>query len=153
MIGELFLSCHPTRPQRPTFRPVLESLESREVPTAAQISAAFHALPNNVAALNANLNIANTPVVQFQIAQVTNDIFLLKTGAPGFVEGDRLRIDSALFTNGLQLIFDGFNAFPRNSEATSITVIQLGIDAVRSGGIDFVITGFFPQTSGSSVLT
>src|SRR5579871_5230440 len=152
MIGELFRSRKHRPTQRPTFRPHLETLESREVPTAADVSAAFHALPGNVAALNANLNIANTPVVQYNISLVTNDIFLLRVGAPGFVTGDRLRIDSELFTQGLNLIFDGFNAFPVNSEATSITVIELGIQAVRSGATDFVLTGFFPQTSGSSFL-
>ena len=154
MIGNLFRSRQQSRPERPSVRPVLESLESREVPTTADIIAAFHALPGDVANVNAALASHNTNSINSSLSVVINDVFILRIGAPGFVTGSRLQIDNALFTNGIRLIFNGFNNLNvSNNEFAVANVIGVGIRTVEFGLIDEAITGFFPQTSGNAVLT
>ncbi len=154
MIGNLFRSRKQHRPERPCVRPVLESLESREVPSSTDVIAAFHALPGDVANVNVSLASHDTNSINSSLSVVIKDVFILRTGAPGFVTADRLQIDNALFINGIRLVFDGFNALNiNNNETTVANVIGAGIRTVEAGLIDFAIAGFFPGTSGSSVLT
>lgn len=143
------------RRERPTFRPILETLENREVPTPAQVSAAFDQLPtamNNLLAslaarpvdvnsLNTNLNI------------VINDMALLRTGGSDFVVGDRLRIDNALFSDGFLLLFDGFANAPFIPGPQFFNIVQVGSAAIHGGWADSLLAGLFPQTSGNATLT
>ena len=154
MIGNLIRSRKHRRPERPSVRPVLESLESREVPSSANVSAAFHALPGDVANVNASLASHDTNSINSSLSVVIQDVFVLRTGAPGFVTTDRLQIDNALFINGIRLVFDGFNNLNiSNNENAVANVIGVGIRTVEAGLVDFAIAGFFPGTSGSAVLT
>ncbi|MGH7223868.1 MAG: hypothetical protein ACRELF_11605, partial [Gemmataceae bacterium] len=107
--------CSPKiRRERPSFRPVLECLESRLVPSTAQVSAAFNQLPNDMNNLQGALAARppNVNDINQDLGIVINDMFLLKTGAPSFVAGDRLQIDTALFTDGVQLLYGGFKNYP-----------------------------------------
>jgi hypothetical protein len=154
MISNLIRSRKQSRPERPSFRPVLESLERREVPSSATVSAAFHALPGDVANVNASMVAHDTNGINSNLAVVIKDVFILRTGAPGFVTPDRLQIDNALFINGIRLVFDGFNNLNvSQNENVVANVIGVGIRTVEAGLIDFAITGFFPNSSGSAVLT
>jgi hypothetical protein len=154
MIGNLIRSRKQSRPERPSVRPALETLEGREVPSSANVSAAFHALPVNVADVRASLATHDNTSINNSLSNVINDVFILRIGAPGFSVPSRLQIDNALFTNGLRLIFDGFNSLNvSNNETVVANVIAVGIRTVEIGIVDFTITGFFPQTSGDAVLT
>jgi hypothetical protein len=154
MIGSLFRSRKKSRPQRPSFRPALESLESREVPTSAQVSAAFHALPGDVTTLRTSVMTPNNPTFNNDLRTVINDVAILHFGAPGFITGDRLRIDNALFVNGLRMIFNGFSALNVNNQTQPLEVIGVGESAAISGLTDSLIVGLFPNSSsGTAVLT
>lgn len=141
------------RRERPTFRPVLETLESREVPSA-QVNAAFSQLPDAMGNLQASLAArpADVNTINVNLGVVINDFFLLKVGAPSYVEGDRLRIDNTLFTDGLQLIYGGFLNYPFIPSTQFVDVLQVGATAIQSGFSDFLLAGFFPQTSGTATL-
>lgn len=155
MLGKLFRAHKRNRPERPSFRPVLESLESREVPSAAQASAAFDALPTDVSNLVASMQARPTDsnAIGANLSVVTNDILLLEFSARNFVVSDRLQIDNALITNGIILFFQGFNNFPNFPSDQFVSVLRLGASAVESGFADSLLTGFFPQTSNDAVLT
>jgi hypothetical protein len=153
MIGSLFRSSKQSRPARPSFRPVLESLESREVLSSSQVSAAFHALPGDVTNLRTSLINQDNATIKSNLQTVASDVFLLRTGAPGFVTSDRLRIDDELFINGIRLVFAGFSALTVNNQTTSVQTIGLGEDAIRGALVDLTIAGFFPNSSGTAVLT
>jgi hypothetical protein len=81
------------------------------------------------------------------------DFFQLQFGAPGFVVGDRLRIDSAEITTGLTMIFSGFQNLAFIPIPQLVNIVQLGATAVRNGFDDLLFVGFFPGTSGNCVLT
>lgn len=155
MIGKLFLSHKRSRPERSTFRPTLESLESREVPTAAQVSAAYHALFTDMSNLVASMTArpVDQTAVDTNFTDVNNNVLLLQFSARNFVPTDRLLIDNALVTSGVSLVFQGFNNFPSISAGEFVSIVRLGSSAIESGALDSLVTGFFPQTSGDSVLT
>jgi|GEM_PF-2959616 hypothetical protein len=155
MIANLFRSHNRSRPERPTFRPMLESLESREVPTAAQASAAFDALPTDMSNLVASMTArpVDFNAVNTNLAAVTQDMVLLQYSARNFVVPDRLLIDNALVTNGLTLVYQGFNNYPFITAGQFVSVERLGFQAIGEGAFDFLVTGFFPQTSDDAVLT
>ena len=153
MFGNLLRSRKESRPERPSFRPFLESLESREVPACAQTSAAFDILPTNMNNLLASVSAHDVNGINANINIVAANMFQLKLGATGFVEGDRLRIDNALLTNGIVLIFNAFNTFPFIPVPQFESLVQLGATAARAGLFDSLVTGFFPGTSGNCVLT
>lgn len=154
MIGKLFRSHKQSRPERPTFRPMLESLERREVPSCAQTSAAFDALPTDVNNLVTSLTArpVNVSSVNTNLATVSNDLFLLQFGARNFVVPDRLQIDNALVVNGITLVFQGYNNFPFVPGPQFISTVRLGASAIEAGALDFLVTGFFPETSGDCTL-
>jgi hypothetical protein len=152
MIGNLFRSREKSRPERPTFKPCLESLEGREVPTCAQTIAAFQALPGDVNNLTANLNARNIGGVESSINTVAGDMFQLQAGAPGFTVSSRLAIDGALISQGIVLIFEGFNNFAFIPTQDFENLVQLGATAARAGIIDSLVTQFFPGTSGNCTL-
>ena len=143
------------RRERPSFRPVLECLESREVPSAAQVSAAFNQLPTDMSNLQASLAArpANGATVQMDLNAVASDMFTLKLGAAGFTPSSRLQIDNALFVDGLQLLYAGFYNHAFIPSQQFINVLDTGAAAVEAGFTDFLVTGFFPETSGDAVLT
>ena len=62
MVKQFFGTDSASKSDRPTFRPTLETLESREAPASlqAQVSAAFHELPMAVANLQQNIQAGNT---------------------------------------------------------------------------------------------
>lgn len=155
MLGKLFRPRRQKRPERPSFRPVLESLERRDVPSAAQVSAAFDALPTDMNNLESSL--AARPVdtngVASNLGVVANDIVTLVLGAPGFSVPSRLQIDNALVVDGIRLVYDGFNTFPAIPSSQFVQIERLGSFAVEQGAIDFLQAGFFPQSSGDAVLS
>lgn len=143
------------RRERPTFRPFLETLESREVPSCADTSAAFDRLPAEMNTLQASLAARPPDVntINSNLSTVANDMFQLKLGAPSFTVSDRLQIDNALFIDGVQLIYAGFLNYPFIPAVQFVNVEQLGAAAIQVGATDFLVTGFFPQTSGNCTLT
>jgi hypothetical protein len=155
MIGQLFRSQKRRRPERPTFRPMLESLESREVPSSANVSAAFDSLPTDMGNLEASL--AARPVdvnaVAVNLAAVANDLITMQLGAAAFAVPSRLQIDNALLVNGIKLVFDGFNTYPAIPSSQFVQIERLGFNAAINGFTDSLETGFFPQTTGDAVLT
>jgi hypothetical protein len=153
MFGNLFPSRTEGRSERPTFKPYLESLERREVPTCAQTSAAFDALPGDFNNLQANINARSVSGIDTSFNTLATNLFQLQFGAPGFRVGDRLRIDSAQITVGLSMIFTGFQNFAFIPIPQFENIVQLGATAAQNGFQDFLFVGFFPQTSGNCVLT
>jgi hypothetical protein len=155
MFGILFRPRKEKRPERPTVRLTLESLERRDVLSPADVSVAFDALPTAMNNLEASLAPRPTDfnTVQSNINTVSKDIVTLILGASDFTVPSRLQIDNALVVNGLRLVFDGFNTFPAIPSSQFVQIERLGSLAVERGAIDFLIAGFFPQTSGDAVLT
>lgn len=154
MFGKLIRSHKRSRPERPTFRPVLESLENREVPTAFDTATAFFELPGAVQTLVGSMQ-ARPPVVadiQTNLANVTSDITLLEYSARNFVPDSRLQIDSALIVNGLTLVVQDFRNFPPIEAPQFVTIARLATSAIESGAFDLLVTGFFPQSSNDAVL-
>lgn len=142
-------------PARPSFRPVLETLENREVPSSAQVSAAFNQLPADVNNLQAAL--AGRPVnidnLNTSLSVVGNDLVTLGIGAPGFVAGDRLRIDNALYSTGLLLIYDGNINFTVLPPPQYFNLVTLGQGSVNQGFFDAWVATVVPSSSGIAVLT
>ena len=143
------------RPERPSVRLALESLERRDVLSPADVSAAFHALPTDMNNLEASLAPRPTDfnTVQANLNTVSNDIVTLLLGASSFAVPSRLQIDNVLVVDGLRLVYDGFNTFPAIPSSQFVQIERLGSLAIERGAIDFLIAGFFPQTSGNAVLT
>src|SRR5690348_4807678 len=108
MMNKLLPSRTGTRPERPSFKPFLEALESREVPTCTQTSAVFHALPTAVSDLTASINARDVNAINANINTIAGDVFQLVLGARGFTIPSRLQIDSALVTNGISMVLSGF---------------------------------------------
>jgi hypothetical protein len=155
MIGKLFPAHKRSRPERPTFRPTLESLENRLAPSAADVSAAYHALFTDMSNLVASMTArpVDHNAVDTNFNAVRSDTLLLEFSARNFVPADRLRIDNALVTSGVSLVYQGFNNFPSISAGEFVSIERLGFSAIEMGALDSLVTGFFPQTSGDSVLT
>jgi len=154
MLGKLFRSNKQSRPERPTFRPMLESLEEREVPSCAQVSAAFSRLPVEMSKLQASLTArpVNVNSVNKNFNAVASDILLLQFSARNFAVPDRLQIDNTLVVDGILLIFNGFNNFPAVPAPQFVDILRLGALSIRQGALDALITGFFPKTSGNCTL-
>lgn len=155
MIGNFLHSHKQSRSERPSFRPVLESLESREVPSCADVSAAYDRLPTDMNNLQANMAArpADVNTINADLSAVANDMFQLKLGASNFAVPYRLQIDNALFVDGLKLIIAGFQNYPFIPPQQFVNVEQVGGAAVEAGFFDWVETGFFPFSSGDCVLT
>lgn len=155
MIGKLFRSHKRSRPERPSFRPFLESLENREVPSSLDASAAYDRLPTDMNNLVTSLQARPTEftTINTNLVAVTNDIALLSFSARNFVVSDRLLIDNALVTNGLTMVYQAFFNYPHFASPLFVNVLREGVTAVEQGGLDFLITGFFPQSSNDAILT
>lgn len=153
MFGKLFRPRKGSRPERPSFRPVLESLERRDVPSAAQTSAAFDALPSDISNFEASLMARDVNGINTNLATVAGDMFQLKIGASNFVTSDRLIIDSTLFASGVRLTIDGVFNIPFTPTQLTTNIIQVGYDAAVQGIRDILVTDFFPASSGDSTLT
>jgi hypothetical protein len=154
MIGKLFRSRKESPPERPTFRPVLESLESREVPSAAQVTVAYHELPTNLNNLQASLAARPTDpnAINTNYNAVAGDMLTLRVGASNFVYGSRLRIDNALVTDGIVLIYDGFLNHGFILDSQFVNVVQLGASALEFGFFDAIEAGLIPASNGSAIL-
>lgn len=154
MLGKLFRSVKQSPPQRPTFRPVLESLESREVPSAAQVSAAFNQLPTDLNNLQASLAArpADLNAITTNFNAVATDMLILRVGASNFVLGSRLKIDNALVTDGIVLLYDGFLNHAFIGDTQFLNVVQLGGAALEFGFLDSLEAGFIPASNGSAIL-
>jgi hypothetical protein len=155
MIGKLLRSRDRRTPERPSFRPVLETLENREVPTAAQVSAAFNQLPTDVNTLQASLAArpVNIDTFNTNLTAVANDLVTLGIGAPGFVAGDRLRIDNALYSTGLLLMYDGNTNFTVLPPPQYFNIVLLGQGSVNQGFLDAWVATVSPSSSGTATLT
>lgn len=153
MIGALFSSRKRSRTERPSFRPMLEILENREVPSTAQVSAAFDRLPTDLSNLQANLATHNVAGINATLPPVASDMFLLRAGAGGFNTNDRLRIDSTLVADGLRMAFSDFRSLSHIPLPEFTSVLQVGVDAIKQGAEDFLFASFFPATSGNGTLT
>lgn len=155
MLGK-WLRCRDRRtPERASFRPVLETLEKREVPTAAQVSAAFNQLPTDVNTLQATLAARPVSIDTFNtnLSAVGNDLVTLAIGAPGFVASDRLRIDNALYTTGLVLMYDGNTNFTVLPPPQYVNIVLLGQGSVNQGFLDGWVATVSPSSSGTAMLT
>lgn len=154
MFGKLFRSQKRSQPERPTFRPFLESLENRIVPTAADTSTAFFSLAGDVNNLVASLQArpADANAINANLAVVGSDMALLQYTARNFIVPDRLQIDTALITNGIILFYQGFNNLAFIPKDEFVHVVQLGATAVEDGALDLLVAGFFPQTSNDAIL-
>lgn len=153
MFENVFRSHKQNRPQRPSFRPTLETLESREVPSCAQVSAAFNQLPAAVNNLQASLAAQDVNGINANLSTVASNMFLLRAGASGFTTSNRLQIDNALITDGIRLLVGAFRELPFIPTTQVVNVAQTGIAAIDAGAFDALLTGFFPATSGDCVLT
>lgn len=154
MIGKLFRSGKQSSPQRPSFRPSLESLERREVPSSTQTITAYNQLPTDMSNLQASLAArpADPNAITTNYNAVATDMVLLRIGASNFEFASRLQIDNALLTNGLTLVYDGFlnHAFIPNPQF--VNVVQLGANAAVFGFIDSLQAGLFNASNGDAVL-
>jgi hypothetical protein len=153
MIGALLSSRNRSRTERPSFRPVLETLENREVPSTAQVSAAFDRLPAELSNLQTSLATHNVAAINTNLATVASDMFLLRAGAGGFTTNDRLRIDSTLVADGLRMTFSDFRSLSHIPLSEFTSVLQVGVDAIKQGAEDFLFASVVPATSGNGTLT
>ena len=153
MLGKLFRSRKPSPPERPSFRPVLETLERREVPSA-QVNSAFHQLAADLPNLRASLAARPPDVnsINANFGAVAGDMFTLRLGASGYRIDSRLRIDNTLLTDGIVLIFDGFLNHGFIPDAQFVNVVQLGASAVEFGFFDSIEAGLFPASNGTAIL-
>jgi hypothetical protein len=134
------------RPARLAFRPTVEKLESRDVPSIVSVTAgALQELPAAVTLVGVNIQAGNATNGETTFKIVNNDIAILNANAPLFAPASRQQIDMALFTSGFQLFQEGFqlqdigaqNANPLASQDGQ-TVEKLGITAIVSGYSDFL---------------
>jgi hypothetical protein len=150
MIRTFFHSRGQSRPERPAFRPTLESLEGREVPSvASQVSNTLTQLPAQVSNLQSSLAAGKLQTVYTNLQSVTNSLTVLESNAASFVTSDRLRIDTALFANGVALFLDGLEAFALGMESQAglsnasvgyysagFSILGAGYGAAASGMVD-----------------
>lgn len=129
-----------SRSTRPTFRPSLEALEGREVPTSvvSQVNAALQELPLAISSLGLNIQAQNLANGQANFKIITKDVATLSQNAPLFATSSRVQIDTALFSGGFQLYQQAFQLFKLNDVPDANSVAQLGIQAVFSGYFDFL---------------
>jgi hypothetical protein len=140
MFRHLFRSGNQGRSTRSTFRPVLETLESREVPTSivTQVSAALKELPVAISNLGLNIQAQNLKNGQANFNIISKDVATLSQNVPSFATNSRLQIDTALFSGGFQLFQDAFQLFQINDVSDGNSVAQLGVQAALSGYFDFL---------------
>ncbi len=140
MIRQLFRSRNETRQARATVRPMLETLEAREVPTSVQAaaSAAFQELPGAVNGLGLAISTNNLSNGQAQFKIINNDVNTLVNNASQFAQPSRQQIDFALFTNGFQLVQEGFTLYQQGDQADGLSIRSLGVTAIVSGYIDYI---------------
>jgi hypothetical protein len=155
MIGNLFRCRKPRSLERSSFRPVLESLESREVPSSAQVSATFTQLTTDMSSLQAAVTArpVNTDNFNSSLTAVATDMVTLGIGASGFTAADRLQIDGALYSDGWTLIFDGYSNIGALTTTQFANIVALGIGAVQEGFWDSYLTNALPGTSGTATLS
>jgi hypothetical protein len=140
MIAQLFRSRSENRSSRPTFRPSLETLEGREVPSTlqAQVGAALQELPMAVNNLAANISAQNFQNGQANFKVITNDVNLLSAKAIFFASPSRMQIDITLFNSGVQLYQQGFGLHLQGDNADGNTIGGLGVQAFLAGFQDYL---------------
>lgn len=140
MLKQLFRNPQQGKSSQPTFRPVLETLESREVPTTlqAQVSAAFHELPLAVNSLQQNINANNVQNGMNNFKIITNDVKTLSQGAINFSSSSRMQIDTTLFSSGVQLYQEGFQLFQMGDATDGNAIGNLGVQAILGGILDYL---------------
>jgi hypothetical protein len=143
MLTQLVRTTQQGKEARPTFRPALETLESREVPAniQAQVSAAFHELPLAVTSLQQNINAGNTQNGMNNFNTITNDVNTLNSGAINFASSSRQAIDVTLFQAGVQLYQEGFQLFQTGDTVDANAVGNLGANAIIAGLFDYLSMG------------
>ena len=136
-----------SRPERPSFRPVLESLEGRELPSSvqAEVTSLLTQLPNRVRDLQINLSFNNSARVAADIQTISNDASFLQSNAALFVPSARFGIDQVLFTDGVQLIRDAVTT-PRINTTLQSQVVRLGFDVAVMAFLDFRLSQITPSS-------
>lgn len=134
-------------PQRPSFRPILETLEGRELPSSIQseVMSLLTQLPNTVRSLEVSLSVNNSARVAADIQTISNDASFLQSNAALFVPGSRLRIDQVLFSDGAQLIRDAITT-PRVNATLQSQVVRLGFDVAVLAFLDFRLSQIIPSS-------
>jgi len=136
------------RPERPSFRPILEMLEGRELPSSVQAEAMsiLTQLPSTVRDLQINLSFNNSARVAADLQTISNDASFLRSNAPLFIPSARLAIDQALFVDGVQLVFDAVRTTtPRINTTLQSQVFRLGFDVAVMAFLDFRLSQATPS--------
>lgn len=140
-----------TRPQnraeRPSFRPILESLEGRELPSSVQgqVMGILTQLPSTVRDLQINLSFNNSARVAADIQTITNDASFVQSNAALFVPRSRLGIDQVLFADGVQVIRDAVTT-PHLNTTLQSQVFRLGFDVAVMAFLDFRLSLITPSS-------
>ncbi len=136
-----------SRPGRPSFRPVLETLEGRELPSSvqAEVMSILTQLPNTVRDLQINLSFNNSARVAADIQTISNDASFLLSNTALFVPSSRLGIDQVLFADGVQVIRDAVTT-PRVNTTLQSEVVRLGFDVAVMAFLDFRLSRITPSS-------
>jgi hypothetical protein len=136
-----------SRPERPSFRPTLEALEGRELPSSiqGQVMGILTQLPNTVRDLQINLSFNNSARVAADIQTISNDAIFLLSNTTLFIPSSRLGIDQVLFSDGVLLIRDAATT-PRVNTTLQSQVVRLGFDVAVMAFIDFRLSLITPSS-------
>jgi hypothetical protein len=135
-----------SRPERPSFRPVLEALEGRELPSSlqAQVMSIITQLPNELRAVEVSLSANNSAQVSAQLQHISSDASFLLSSAPSFTSSDHFRIDQLLFNDGVQLFRDGLTSTALNTNLRSQVAVA-GFDLAVFAFLDFRLSQRTPS--------
>jgi hypothetical protein len=144
MLWQLFR----TRRESPLTRPVLETLEGREVPaaTGVVVGAVVQDVTTQVHSLQVSVAGGNYVGANLTLQSVSNDFAVLQNSAPQLDTTTRLQVDNALITNGLALVQTGTGILFQNP-AFGTNLAILGVDAVFAGSLDQMVTGLYGSQS------
>jgi hypothetical protein len=140
------------RPERPSFRPVLETLEGRELPSSiqAQVMTTLTQLPNAIRDLQINLSFNNSARLAADIQTISNDASFLLSSAVLFVPSTHFGIDQVLFSDGVLMIREA-RTIPQANTTLQSQVVRLGFDMAVLAFLDFRLSLIVPS-SGRLIL-
>jgi hypothetical protein len=125
-------------------RPILETLETREVPTGVGtvVGATLQDVAVQIHSLQVSVAGGNYVGANLIFQSVSNDFAVLQNNGPQLDTGTRLQVDNALISNGLALVQIGTNTFLQNP-TFGVNLAVVGVDAVITGSLDSMITGLY----------